>query len=505
MDLRTQQKQVEVKPKRAINTAPPTSEELQGRIAKELGESNFQRHFAGQARAALKDGVLEVVVATTLTAQVLSNQFGDHLRRAAGETVKSVHVRVDRTAFGPAASPQPLQAPAVRAQPRPRPAIKLQGRFRLDTFIVGTSNRLAHAAAARMAEDDGQTAPLFLHGSCGLGKTHLLHAIAARFQERRAGATVRYTTAEAFTNEYITAVKLQKVDAFRKTYRRVDLLCIDDVHFFSNKEATQNELLHTFDAIGLDGARVVMASDEHPRDIQKLSDRLVSRFMAGAVVKIETPDDQLRLRLVKHLADQRNLKLDEAATKLLCDRSARSVGSLGGFGGSVREIEGLLIQVEAIHRLLPEIGAENGAIGIGLVRRALGLSGDGGADAGPSPALRPRRPIAAQTIVAEVCRGLNVELSDFMGKGRHQRVVLARSLCSFICRKLTTLSFPEIARAMGRTNHSTVITAHRRVERDLKAKPQPLPAELVPNHPGCTLSELSEALSKQIVRAAAGL
>ena len=201
------------------------------------------------------------------------------------------------------------------------------------------------------------------------------------------------------------------------------------------------------------------------------------------------------------------LKLGEPALKLLCDRSARSVGSLGVFGGSVREIEGLLIQVEAIHRLLPEIGSTDGTIGVGLVRRALGLSAEGGeASTGPAPALRPRRPIAAQTIVAEVCRGLNVELSDFMGKGRHQRVVLARSMCSFICRKLTTLSFPEIARAMGRTNHSTVITAHRRVERDLaKAKQEPLPAELAPTHQGCTLAELVEALSKQIVRAASGL
>jgi chromosomal replication initiator protein len=503
MDLRTEQVRAKVVENKVSQATPLSSEELLARIAKELGESNFQRHFSGQTKLSLKDGVLEIIVATSLAAQVLSNQFGEQLKRAGGEGVQSVHVRVDRAAFG--APDKPAQA-APRAMPRPRPVVKPQGRFRLDTFIVGTSNRLAHAAATRMADEDGPAAPLFLHGSCGLGKTHLLHAIATRFQERRPTATVRYTTAEAFTNEYITAVKLRKVDGFRKTYRRVDLLCIDDVHFFSNKEATQGELLHTFDAIGMDGARVVMASDEHPRDIQKLSDRLISRFMAGAVVKIDTPDDQLRLRLVKHLATARNLKLDDAATKLLCDRSARSVGSLGGFGGSVREIEGLLIQVEAIHRLLPEIGTADGTIGVGLVRRALGITSDGGPDStGPAPALRPRRPIAAQTIVSEVCRGLNVDLSDFMGKGRHQRVVLARSLCSYICRRLTTLSFPEIARAMGRTNHSTVITAHRRVERDLKAKPLPLPPELCPNHPGTTLGELNEALSKQIVRAASGL
>jgi chromosomal replication initiator protein len=502
MNLRTDQAKVITK--KATCLAPLGGEELLKRIASELGESNFQRHFAGQARAAVNNGTLEVTVPTSMAAQRLSSEFGEQLRRAGG--VSNVHVRVDRASFAPATPPahQPGQAPA-RPQVRPRPVVKPQSRFRLDTFIVGTSNRLAYAAAERMANEDGPTAPLFLHGSCGLGKTHLLHAIATRFQERRPGATVRYVTAEAFTNEYITAVKLQKVDAFRKAYRSADLLCIDDVHFFQNKEATQNELLYTFDAIGMDGARVVMASDEHPRDIAKLSDRLISRFMAGAVVKIDTPDNELRLKLVQHLATHRNLRLDEAAVKLLCDRSARSVGSLGGFGGSVREIEGLLIQVEAIHRLLPEIAGQDGAIGVGLVRRALGISGDGSPESGPAPALRPRRPIAADTIVSEVCRGLNVEVGAFMGKGRHQRVVLARSMCSYVCRKLTTLSFPEIARAMGRSNHSTVITAYRRVERDMKAKLGTLGPEMAPNHAGLTLTELAESLSKQVVRAAAGL
>jgi chromosomal replication initiator protein len=250
---------------------------------------------------------------------------------------------------------------------------------------------------------------------------------------------------------------------------------------------------------------VVLASDEHPREIKKLSDKLVSRFMAGAVVKIETPDAELRSGLIRHLAAARSMRLDDAAVKLLCDRSARSIGSLGGFGGSVRELEGLLIQIEAIHRLLPDAAPDTGEISLGLVRRALGLTaGDGPQDTGPAPALRPRRPIAAQTVIAEVCRGLNVDLSDFMGKGRHPRVVLARSVTSFVCRKLTTLSFPEIARAMGRGNHSTVITAHRRVERDV-VKKDPLPADLAPNHAGCTLMELIDAMSKTIVRNAAGI
>jgi chromosomal replication initiator protein len=483
------------------------------RLTEDLGEDKIHHYFKGQTRLALNGNRLEVTVPSGLLARMLEGQFGANLRHAAscGGEEAEVVFRVDRAAFdsattkAPEAKPQhAATAQAPRPAPAPKPAAKLQARFTFESFIVGNSNKLAYAAAKAVAEGDGPATSLFLHGSCGLGKTHLLHAVAAAFLDRRPTATVKYTTAEAFTNEFVTALRLNKVDAFRRAYRRVDLLCLDDAHFFSNKEATQNELLHTFDAIGMDGARVVIASDEHPREAKKFSDKLVSRFMAGAVVRIDTPDDALRTLLVRSLAERRGLRLDEAAIKLLCDRSARSVGSLGGFGGSVREIEGLLIQIEAIHRLLPEIGSGDGSIGAGLVRRALGLTAEDGQQTGPAPALRPRRPIAAQTIVSEVCRGLNVELTDFMGKGRHPRVVLARSLCSFICRKLTTLSFPEIARAMGRSNHSTVITAHRRVERDL-LKNTPLSAELAPHHAGCTLAELSEALSKQVVRGAAGL
>ncbi len=478
-------------------------EQVWKRLEMDLGHEKIERYFSGQTLLSLKNNRLEVTVASGLSARMLSTQFGESLRRAAAEAEGDgdvqVAFQVDRSAF----DTKPAPAPVVKPQTRHRIPPKPLARYRFENFIVGASNKLAYAAAVRTAEEEGPAAPLFIHGTCGLGKTHLLNAIAARFAERRPGANVKYTTAEAFTNEFIAAVRTSKVDAFRKTYRKVDLLCIDDVHFLSSKEQTQLELLYTLDCIGMDGARLVLASDEHPREIRKVSDKLISRFMAGAVVKIETPDEELRPRLLRHLAEARGLRLDEAALKLLCERSIRSIGSLGGFGGSVRELEGMLVQVEAVHRLFPESNGGD-VIGVGLVRRALGLTSEETRDSGPAPALRPRRPIAASTIVAEVCRALAVDISDFMGKGRHPRVVLARSVTSFICRKLTTLSFPEIARAMGRGNHSTVITAHRRVERDLPKK-DTLSADLAPNHAGCTLMELIDSLSRQIVRNASGL
>lgn len=374
-------------------------------------------------------------------------------------------------------------------------------RFTFDSFLVGKSNRLAHAAVTRIAEHDGYVAPVFLHGPCGLGKTHLLQAAVCRFLQLRPDACVRYTTGEAFTNEFVAAIKANKIDAFRKAYRRVDLLAIDDVHFFAGKEATQAEILHTFDAVGMEGARLIIASDEHPKDIAKLSERLLSRFMGGIVVKVDAPDRELRERLVRQLAQKRGLRFEEAALSIIVDRTERSIGSMGGFGGSVRELEGLMNQIDAVHRLIPELTSENGVVGAMLVRKALGLSAeeaDRPQDAAPSG--RPRRPIAGDVVLGEVCKALHVEISEVFGKGRHPRVVLARALTAYLCRTLTTLSFPEIARIMGRDNHSTVITAHKRFEQQMAQGLSPVEA-LQGTYGGLTLREVSEALAQVIAKA----
>ncbi|HLP86100.1 MAG TPA: DnaA/Hda family protein, partial [Phycisphaerales bacterium] len=375
-------------------------------------------------------------------------------------------------------------------------------RASLDDFLVGSSNRVAYTAVKRMAEDDEPVSHVFLHGACGLGKTHLLQGACSLYQQRNPRGVIRYVTGEQFTNEFIAAVRANKVDAFRKTYRGVDLLCIDDVHFLSNKDATQTELLHTFDAIGLAGARVILASDEHPREIVKVSDKLISRFLSGAVVKIDSPDPALRRQLIAHLARKKGIVLDNDAIELLAVRSSRAVGSLGGFGGSVREIEGLLNQIEAIARLLPdETSANTGRVSAGVVRRALGI--DEPASTSPLSSTMPRRPIPVSHIVDHVCQALAVDAAEFGGRGRHKRVVFARSVAAVLARQLTTQSFPEIARAMGRGNHSTIITAQRRLQRDLEKKPhQFVEADLAPLHPGLTLSELLQTIATTIRQSA---
>lgn len=477
-------------------------------MADDVGHDAVERYFDGQARIHFAPHRMDVTVASGLSAQLMEKRFGGTLRRAAaaitGDAGVEVAFKVDRAPFGaePAA---PERSRATRTQPAPAKARAASHgtKFTFVNYLVGTSNKLAHAAAMRLVDDDGVVPPLFLHSRCGMGKTHLLHAIVTRFSERRPDATVRYTTAEAFTNEFVMAIKNGKVDAFRKAYRKVDLLCLDDVHFFGGKEATQSELLHTFDAVGLDGARVVLASDEHPREIKKLHERLVSRFMSGIVVKIDPPDRSLRGRLVRHLAGRRGIGLEPAAEDLIADRTERSIGTLGGFGGSVREIEGVLNQIDAVHRLLPEFSPQGERIGLHLVRRALGLKNEDGppmAAEMDGPA-RPRRPIAAEVIVVETCRAMKVEVSDLMGRVRHPRVVIARALVAYLCRTLTTLSFPEIARATGRDNHSTIITAHKRLVRQM-ADGETLTAEITPQFAGLSLREVAERLAKHVARVA---
>lgn len=440
-----------------------------------IGEQAFDRYFRDQTRLTLREGTLEIGAGSGFLTQVLSRRFGEQVRACLADVLDGAEARVefvvDRSIHHPGGTGLPT--PRVnRPESTPPPRRRDVHLGSLDNFVVGRSNELAYRAVCSMAGTDGPAA-LFLHGHCGMGKTHLLRGLAERYAAENPAARVRYTTGEEFTNEFIAAVRGDRIAAFRKQVRKLDLLCLDDVHFLSNKEATQTELLHTLDALNASGARLALASDEHPREISRLSERLANRFAACPAFHLAAPDEALRLKLVRHIAEKRGLAIEEAAIRLIAEHSGRQLGSLSGFGGSVRELEGLLLQVDAVSRLLPEHARREGAIGALLVRKALGLSasseqGDAGSASMTGP--RPRRPVPMEQIISETCRVLAVELKDLMGRGRHKRVVLARSLIVYLARRLTTLSFPEIARALGRPNHSTVITAEKRLAKQFASE-----------------------------------
>ena len=317
----------------------------------------------------------------------------------------------------------------------------------LEGFQIGESNRLAYDAASRVGDAlDGASTMLFVHGECGIGKTHLLRGLCQRRRERQPRAKVRYATGEQFTNEYIAAVRANELDAFRKKLRRLDLLAIDDVHFLSNKNATQSEFLHTVDALAMSGSTVVVASDAHPRLIGRFSGPLVSRFLSGMVVRVERPDRELRVRLVQRLAAERSLAFTDSALETVAGRCV----------SSVREIFGALTRLEALARLDGVTSTE--PIGSLAVERAL-LE---------EPVSSGGKPIRLSRIIDVVCNEIGVNRDELLSSGRHRKVVLARGLCAYLARELTNACFPEIASALGRTTHSTVHTADRRTRKQLE-------------------------------------
>lgn len=391
----------------------------------------IERHFHGHLRAAADevlgtDAVIDISIAavraaTPTAAATADASTADALPlRLTDLTAQPVHNRSSNS--------QPMAQPHARAQ---RSAWK-----RFDDFLVCGGNRMAFDSAVRMAERAaGAPQMLFLHGTCGVGKTHLCEALCQRFTECTPGARIRCITGEQFTNEFIAAIRDGSIDSIRRRQRKHDLLVIDDVHFLGNKNATQSECLHTLDAIAAGGGRVVLASDAHPRAIARCSPALISRFLAGLVVQVEPLDRAGRIALAKRRLMARGVDLGPAALETLVDRS----------GTSIRELEGAVLTVCA-HQSSLGLPSESGHV---LVARALGHA----------EPLRAGRPVRLSEIVGAVCAETGLETSELLGAGRHRRVATARGLAALLARELTTCSYSEIASALGRSSHSAVHAA----------------------------------------------
>ncbi|HVZ93376.1 MAG TPA: DnaA/Hda family protein [Phycisphaerales bacterium] len=456
-------------------TVPPadsTSERICGRLAGLIGIEKFDRYVRDSARFELGDHELRVRVRSGFYADWLETKFGGAIHEAAraeaGETVslawvvdaeeKASGARTDGAAaarVGAADSRGPVAVvQTLGRNGGGRGARSFRTRHKLDDFVVGPSNRLGFEAVCRLASGersggvDHGYSTVFLHGECGVGKTHLLQGLAARFMALHPSARVKCVTGEEFTNEFIASVRSGRIESFRKGFRGLDLLCIDDVHFISGKEATQSEFLHTFDALDLGGARVALASDAHPNDIANLSARLVSRCLSGLVVRLERPDRATRAKLASALAARRGMILGEGAADVIADACA----------GSARDIEGALTRIEATRLLPGGVGGREEADRAGIVSTALCAR----ALRSEARAL-PVKPVKAQRVVRVVAEELRVEVDEVKSQSRHRRVVLARSMAAHLSRVLTSQSFPEIARELGRASHSTIVAACQRI------------------------------------------
>jgi chromosomal replication initiator protein len=319
---------------------------------------------------------------------------------------------------------------------------RLNPKYTFDTFVIGSSNRFAHAAAVAVAEAPAKAYnPLFVYGGSGLGKTHLLHAIGHYAQSIGTARTVRYVSTEEFTNDFINSLRDDKTQAFQRRYRDVDILLVDDIQFLENRERTQEEFFHTFNTLHNANKQIVISSDRSPKQLSTLEDRLRTRFEWGLLTDIQPPDLETRIAILRKKAAQEKL----AAPPDVLEFIASKIQS------NIRELEGALIRVTAFASLNRQ------PVDMGLAEIVLkDLIPAGG---GPE--------ITAAQIMGASADYFGVSLDDLRGQSRSRVLVNARQVAMYLCRELTDLSLPKIGQEFGGRDHTTVMHADRKIRQQM--------------------------------------
>lgn len=417
-----------------------------------LDSATVWHRFRGELRKAVNESTwhiwLERMGFREVDGTTIVLEAPDDVRSWAQTRFGRVLTACAETVLGPGATVRiadpeeaPPETPAVAVPRVQAPASQqLNPRLTFDQFVIGESNRLAHAAALAVAETPGLAYnPLFICGPPGLGKTHLLHSIANYVHEHGGGMTARYTTAEAFTDHFVAAIQGGDMEGFKAQYRGVDVLLVDDVQFLAQKAKTEQEFFHTFNVLHQAGAQLVLTSDRPPRDLDALEDRLRERFEAGLVCDVRPADRATRLVILRKRVAQDDVgEVDPAALDLIADR----------VDANIRALEGALIRVIAFGSLTGRpVTAE-------LAAEVL---------AGLYPELSKKK--AAPTIkeIQEgACEAFGVSMEALLSSSRTQPAAFARQVAMYVARELTGATLPTIGRAFGNRNHTTVLHACRR-------------------------------------------
>jgi chromosomal replication initiator protein len=336
------------------------------------------------------------------------------------------------------ARPTPVFAPAPGPRAVTSAPSRLNPRYVFDTFVIGSSNRFAHAATVAVAEAPAKAYnPLFIYGDSGLGKTHLLHAVGHYTQHLYAGTQVRYVSSEEFTNDFINSIRDGKAEGFRRRYRDVDVLLVDDIQFLENKEQTQEEFFHTFNALHNQNKQLVITSDRAPKQLTTLEHRLRSRFEWGLITDVQPPELETRIAILRKKADGERLDVPPEVLEFIASKISTNI----------RELEGALIRVTAFASLNRQ------AVGLELaevVLRDLIPDADG-------------QQITAAMIMGTTAAYFNLSMEDLCGSSRSRVLVTARQIAMYLCRELTELSLPKIGSSFGGRDHTTVMHADRKI------------------------------------------
>lgn len=421
------------------------------RLLKTVGQNNYTTWIDPLSLGQLQDGIATVHVPTTFFGNYVSQNFSDLILHE----MKGANAALSRLKFevaGKVAKPVTHQTDGIAA-PRSAPpkatarstsyTAPLERRFSFDNFVVGKPNELAHAAARRVAEGGPVTFnPLFLYGGVGLGKTHLMHAIAQELSTRKPELNVLYLSAEQFMYRFVQALRDRKMMDFKEIFRTVDVLMVDDVQFIAGKDSTQEEFFHTFNALVDQNKQIIISADRAPQDIKDLEDRVKSRLQCGLVVDLHPTDYELRLGILQtkvdiHRASYPELEMDDGILEFLAHRISTNV----------RVLEGALTRLFAFASLVGR-------------RIDMELTQDCLADV-----LRAsERKVTVEEIQRKVSDHYNIRLSDMIGPKRLRSYARPRQVAMYLCKHMTSRSLPEIGRRFGGRDHTTVMHGVKRIE-----------------------------------------
>jgi len=418
-----------------------------GQLQMEMPRASFDTWVRDTKPVSFQDGTITVGVRNAYARDWLENRLASTVSRLLlGITNASVDVRfivhgneveqiLDET--------PPSQPATVSASNHPARSLSINPRYVFETYVVGSGNRLAHAACLAVAEKPARAYnPLFLYGGVGLGKTHLLHAIGNACVQR--GLNILYVSSEEFTNDMIASIRTHTNQAFREKYRSADVLLVDDIQFIAGKESTQEEFFHTFNTLHGQDKQIILSSDRPPKSLMTLDERLRSRFEWGLIVDIQPPDLETRLAILRSKADRAGRQISDE----ILESIARRVQS------NIRELEG------ALNRILAFADLSGSSLTPNLVEVAL------------ADLLPQKRNISPAKVLELVASRQGVSVQDLIGQNRSAKVALPRQMAMYILREFNEISLPQIGELLGGRDHTTVMHGIKKVSENEKLKKQ---------------------------------
>jgi len=421
---------------------------LKDKFKEDLSKVSFDTWIDSAQVLTVSNQMITIQVPTTLHKEYWENHLAtrivEYIYEYAGQEITPRFITKDEQEQ----QDQEEEIIEIPSVPTISQSSELNSKYTFDTFVIGKGNQMAHAAALVVSEEPGTIYnPLFFYGGVGLGKTHLMHAIGHQYLSINPDKNVKYVSSETFANDFIMSIQNRTQEEFRQKYRTVDLLLVDDIQFFADKEGTQEEFFHTFNALYDERKQIVLTSDRLPNEIPKLQERLVSRFAWGLSVDITPPDLETRIAILRKKADAERLEIPNDTLSYIA----------GQIDSNIRELEGALVRVQAFATM------QNREITTSLA-----------ADALKSMIKGLDKEVTIGKIQQDVARYYHITVEDLKGKRRVKAIVTPRQIAMYLARELTDASFPKIGSEFGGKDHTTVLHAHEKItkviEEDAKMK-----------------------------------